>query len=116
MWTRLKGETEMETATKAAKPIDIGKLISRKPGVHGGDPCIAGTGVSVMRIANYYNMGYTPEEIAENYGHLTPAQVYVAIAYYFANKEAIDADIEEENVLYEKYSKEKSDKRADENK
>jgi uncharacterized protein (DUF433 family) len=96
--------------------VDIGSMITRTPGVHGGDPCIAGTGVSVMRIANYYNMGYTPEEIAENYGHITPAQVYVAIAYYYANKEAIDADIAEENVLYEKYSKENSNTPADENK
>jgi uncharacterized protein (DUF433 family) len=63
-----------------------------------------------MRIAHYYNMGYTPEEIATGYGHITVAQVYVALAYYYANKEAVDADIEEERTLFETYSKGSTDK------
>ncbi|HEX8229817.1 MAG TPA: DUF433 domain-containing protein [Chloroflexia bacterium] len=91
--------------------IDIGTLITRTPGVRDGLPCIAGTGVSVMRIANYHNMGYTAEEIADGYGHVTLAQVYAAITYYYANKGEIDADIAEEQATYDRYEKEYQEKR-----
>lgn len=90
----------------AITPVDIGTLITRTPGIREGRPCIAGTGVSVMRIAVYNDMGYTPEEIAIGYGHLTPAQVYAALTYYYANKAEIDADIADEEVAYRKYAEE----------
>ncbi|MGA7731274.1 MAG: DUF433 domain-containing protein [Chloroflexia bacterium] len=92
----------MATATKS---IDIGKLISRKSGVRGGRPCIAGTGVSVMRIAGWHNQGWIPEEIASRVG-LTLAQVHAALAYYYANQNEIDADIADERSAYEIYEKE----------
>ncbi|HEX8597518.1 MAG TPA: DUF433 domain-containing protein [Chloroflexia bacterium] len=91
--------------------IDIGTLITRTPGVRDSLPCIAGTAVSVMRIANYHNMGYTAEEIADGYGHITLAQVYAAITYYYANKDEIDTDISEEQVAYDRYEKEYREKR-----
>jgi uncharacterized protein (DUF433 family) len=77
-----------------ATSIDIGTLISRRAEIRGGRPCIAGTGVSVRRIAVWHNMGKTPEEIVENYGHLSLAQVHAALTYYHANKAEIDADLE----------------------
>ena len=80
---------------------DIGSLISRTPGVHGGRPCIAGTGVTVRRIAVLHNMGETPEEIGENFGYLSLAQVHAALAYYYANKAEIDADLEAEEREYD---------------
>jgi uncharacterized protein (DUF433 family) len=92
-------------------PVDIGTLITRTAGIHDGRPCIVGTGVSVMRIANYHNMGYTAEEIADGYGHITLAQVYAAITYYYANKDEIDADIAEERALADMYEKEYLEKR-----
>lgn len=92
--------------------VDIGTLITRTPGVRGGSPCIAGTGVSVMRIANYHNMGYSAEEIASGYGHISLAQVYAALTYYYANKQEIDDDIEDEHAAYVKYEKEYLEERA----
>ncbi len=80
---------------------EIGSLISRRPEIRGGRPCIAGTGVSVRRIAQWHKMGYTPEEIAHNFGHLSLAQVYAALSYYYANKAEIDADLEAEERLTE---------------
>ena len=47
-----------------AQAIEIGTLIDRDPSIHGGRPKIAGTGVTVMRIAGWYKQGLTPEEIA----------------------------------------------------
>jgi len=80
----------METVT------EISSLISRRPEIRRGRPCIAGTGVTVRRIAQWHNMGWIPEEIARKFGHLSLAQVHAALAYYYANKEEIDADIEAE--------------------
>ncbi len=54
---------------------------------------IAGTGVTVRRIAIWYKQGYSPEEIADQIGHLTLGQVYAALTYYHINREEIDTDI-----------------------
>ncbi len=71
--------------------------IYRNPGLRGGRPCVAGTGVSVRRIAQWRNMGLIPEEIARKIGHLTLAQVHAALAYYHANQTEIDTDLEQES-------------------
>jgi uncharacterized protein (DUF433 family) len=79
-----------------ATVTEIGSLISRRPEIRGGRPCIAGTGVSVRRIAQWHNMGLIPEEIARKLGQLSLAQVHAALAYYHANQSEIDADLETE--------------------
>jgi uncharacterized protein (DUF433 family) len=78
--------------------IDIGTLIVRSPEIRGGRPRIAGTGVTVKRIAIWYRLGHPPEEIADEIPHLSIAQVYAALAYYHANREEIDADIAAEEA------------------
>ncbi|MBL8231971.1 MAG: DUF433 domain-containing protein [Bryobacterales bacterium] len=47
---------------------------------------MAGTGVSVRRIAVWHDMGLIPEEIARKFGHLSLAQVHAAVAYYYSTK------------------------------
>ena len=79
-----------------ANAIEIGTLIDRDPGVRGGRPKLAGTGVTVLRIVGWYKRGLTPEEIATQYGHLTLAQVYAALAYYHANADEIERDLADE--------------------
>jgi uncharacterized protein (DUF433 family) len=75
--------------------IEIGSLISRRPDIRNGRPCVAGTGVSVRRIARWHDMGQIPEEIVQTFGgHLSLAQVHAALAYYYANQAEIDADLE----------------------
>jgi uncharacterized protein (DUF433 family) len=80
-----------------ATSTEIGSLISRRPGIRGGRPCIAGTGVSVRRIAQWHNMGLIPEEIVRKFGHLSFAQIHAALAYYHANQAEIDSDLEAES-------------------
>jgi uncharacterized protein (DUF433 family) len=81
-----------------ATVTEIGGLISRRPEIRGGRPCIAGTGVSVRRIAQWHNMGQIPEEIVQTFGgHLSLAQVHAALAYYYANQAEIDRDLEAED-------------------
>jgi len=77
---------------------DIGTLITHHPGIHGGCPIIAGTGVTVRRIAIWYKQGLRAEEIAARIGHLNIAQVYAALTYYHINREQIDNDIAEEEA------------------
>jgi len=51
----------------------------------------------VRRVVSWYKMGLSPEEIADQFGHLTLAQVHAALAYYYANQEEIEADLRDEN-------------------
>ncbi len=81
---------------------DIGSLITSAPGVCGGRPRIAGTGVSVRRVVGWYKMGLSPEEIADQYGHLSLAQVYAALAYYHANRDEIESDLAQEEAEYDR--------------
>jgi uncharacterized protein (DUF433 family) len=77
---------------------EIGSLIDRDPTIRGGRPKIAGTGLTVSRIASCYKTGMTPEEIALEYRHLTLAQVHAALAYYHVNRDEIEADLAEEEA------------------
>ena len=89
-----------------ATTTDIGTLITRNPKLRHGRPIIAGTGVQVKRIAIYYKMGLSPEEIAHTYGHLSLAQVFAALTYYHANRDEIEHDIAEEEAEAERIEKE----------
>lgn len=80
--------------------VDIGTLIVRTPDIRGNEPRIADTGVTVKRIVGWYKLGLSAEEIADEFGHLTLAQVYAALAYYHANRPEIEAAlaVEEETA------------------
>lgn len=73
--------------------VDIGSLIVSSPEMRKGRPCIAGTGITVYRIAIWYKLGHSPEEIARRYGHIDEAQVHAALAYYHANRDQIEAEL-----------------------
>ena len=83
--------------------VDIGTFIVSSPDIRGGRPRIAGTGVTVQRIVGWYKLGLAPEDIPDEIGHLSLAQVYAALAYYHANKDeietAMDAEAQEAAVL-----------------
>jgi uncharacterized protein (DUF433 family) len=87
-------------------PTDIGTLIVRSPDIRGGRPRVAGTGVTVRRIASWYKLGLTAEEIAERIGHLTLTQIYAALTYYHANRDEIDADLAAEDAVTEALERE----------
>ena len=85
---------------------DISSMIVCTPGTVGGRPRIDGTRMPVQAIAVYYKQGYSPEDIAEIFDHLTLAQVYAALTYYHANQAEIEAAITAEEELYEKAANE----------
>lgn len=71
-------------------------LITRKPGVRGGRPCIKGTGLKVSDIVmamRYHDR--SPEQISEGY-QVSLAEVYAALSYYHAHKCEIDDDIDDQ--------------------
>lgn len=79
-----------------AASIDIGTLIVSKPGVNGGRPCIAGTGMSVHQVAILFAGGMNPEAIAAEYPGVSTEGVYAAITHYLANRAQIDAELADE--------------------
>ena len=81
---------------------DIGSLIVRTPEIRGGRARIAGTGLTVRRVVEWYKLGFSPEEIAYEIGHLSLANVFAALAYYHANRDEIEADIANEKVVAER--------------
>lgn len=85
----------META-----PTNIGSFILSDSKIRGGKPYIAGTGVTVQRIVEWYKRGESPEGIAENiFGHLSLAQVFAALTYYHANRKEIEDNITQDMLL-----------------
>ena len=51
-----------------------------------------------IRLPPVYQQGWTPEEIAGQYPHITLAQVYAALAHYHANRDEIDRELEQETA------------------
>jgi uncharacterized protein (DUF433 family) len=84
------------------KAADIGSLIVLSPDVRGGRARIAGTGVTVRRVVEWYKLAYSPEEIAHEIGHVTLAQVFAALTYYHSNREEIEADLANEKDVAER--------------
>jgi uncharacterized protein (DUF433 family) len=78
----------------------IDTLLSRSPNICGGRVRIDGTRITVHQIANCYQQGLTPEEIAVQYPHINLAQIYAALAYYHANRDEIDRELETETAEF----------------
>ena len=73
-------------------------MLVRSPDICGGRLRIDGTRITVNQMAAWYKEGSSPEEIADQYPHLTLAQVYTALAYYHANREEVEADLAAERA------------------
>jgi uncharacterized protein (DUF433 family) len=76
-----------------ATDVQLDAMLASAPGVSGGRLCIAGTGVTVLRIVTLYKQGETPEEIAQNFPQLHLSQVYAALAYYHANRAEVEQEL-----------------------
>ena len=58
-----------------------------------GRAYLAGKTMRVVQIAIDAGAGETPEQIAAHYPHISLAQVCAALAYYYANRAEVDAEI-----------------------
>lgn len=83
------------------------RYITRKE--KSGEPIIKGTRTTVRAIVENWRLGYTPEEIVRGLPHLTLAQVFEAMSYYYDNQAEVDDYIEQnripEELLYRPKSK-----------
>jgi uncharacterized protein (DUF433 family) len=91
----------------ASKPAtEIGSLLVSRPGYRQGRPCLRGTGLTVHAVAAAFIMGLSAEEICQQNPDLDPSLFYAALAYYFANKEQVEADVELDRIEGEKLAAE----------
>lgn len=81
--------------------MGIGTMIETTPGVCGGRPRLAGTRVPVHRVARYYQLGYSPEEILSLLNSLSLSQVYAALAHALANPDETAHALREEDEAAE---------------
>jgi uncharacterized protein (DUF433 family) len=74
-------------------PADRIRIVAT-PGVRAGRPRIDGHRVTVADVAVWHErQGMSPDEIVDRHPSLTLTDVYAALAYYFENRDRIDADI-----------------------
>jgi uncharacterized protein (DUF433 family) len=75
-------------------PAVQGQHIVKAPDVCGGRACIAGHRIRVADIVVWHERrGYSPDEIVSLFPGLTLGDVHAALAYYFDNREEIEADL-----------------------
>ena len=85
---------------------EIATILVSSQDVCGGRLRIEGSRITVNQIVTLYKQGYNAEEIADQYPHLTMAQVYAALLHYHTNQEEIDASLATEKNEAEKLERE----------
>jgi len=81
--------------------------------VQGGTPVIVGTRLDITTLAAYHTRhGYTVGQLLETYPHITPAQMYDAISYYYDHKDEIDELIRQRQEAYDRHCREISSERS----
>lgn len=68
----------------------LGQGIVSVPGIRGGKPILAGTGVPVHAIVELWQLGYAIEMIPIHLPHLQLTQVLEALHYYLNHRDEID--------------------------
>jgi uncharacterized protein (DUF433 family) len=73
-------------------------LIVRNPETCGGRPRIRNHRVTVHRIAGWWQLGLSMEEMLEKLPTLQPAEIHAALAFYHLHQSEIDGYLEEERI------------------
>ncbi|MDX1545702.1 MAG: DUF433 domain-containing protein [Rhodothermales bacterium] len=75
--------------------------IESAPGLAHGKPRIAGRRITVQNVVIWHErLGKSADDIATEHG-LSLADVHAALAFYFDHREAIDAQIREDDAFAE---------------
>jgi uncharacterized protein (DUF433 family) len=97
-------ETVMATAAKIVYPH-----IVKEPGYCGGKAAIDDTRVRVNNVAWLAKQGLTPPQVLEHYPDLTLAQVHAALAYYYDNRDEIEAELAAEDQADDDFERRKAE-------
>ena len=77
----------------------IERIVS-KPDVCGGRPCIAGTRIRVQDIYVWHELqSRSADEIVSDYPHITMADVYAALTYYWDHRDDMQRQMLEEDAF-----------------
>jgi uncharacterized protein (DUF433 family) len=79
----------------ATKTVDISTLIGSSPGVYGGRLLLLRSGFPLIQLVADYQSGMRVDDFKGAYPHIDEGSLYAGIAYYLANREACDAELEE---------------------
>jgi uncharacterized protein (DUF433 family) len=80
------------------EPTVAYRYITTNEKILSGEPIIKGTRTPVRAIVENWHLGYTPEDIIRGLPHLTLAQIFEAMSYYYDNKAEIDDYIERNRI------------------
>lgn len=86
------------TATTEGAGAGLESLIVCTPGVCGGRPRVRGHRVPVHRIAGWWQLGLSVEEITEQHPSLGPAEIHAALAYYHLHRSELEAFLAEDHA------------------
>jgi uncharacterized protein (DUF433 family) len=78
----------------ATAAIDLNDLLEVREGFRDGRPCLKGTGITVLTIANYHRTGLGAEELLEAFPHASLAGIHAALTYYYAHQRELDEQYE----------------------
>jgi uncharacterized protein (DUF433 family) len=101
--------TQAQPPSRPANPEpapDRVRIVST-PGTCGGRPRIDGHRITVEDIAIWHErLGMSPDEMVSAHPSITLADIHAALAYYYENRNRIDADIREgEKFVHEMKAK-----------
>ena len=74
-------------------------MIVHTPGILGGTARVKGHRIAVHRVAGWWKLGLTIEEIGERLSALTPAEIHAALAYYHLHRQEIESCLEDERAV-----------------
>ena len=99
--------TRYNSAVGHAAPImKANPHVVRTPGTCGGRARIEGTRIAVwLVVSSVLRGGTTPEEFIEAYPHVTLAQVYGALSYYYDHRTTVDADLRDQDQAWRKLTR-----------
>ena len=93
--------------------MSLDQRIEQTDGICGGKPRIVGHRITVQDVVVWHErQGWSVDQLASEYD-LSLADVYAALAYYFAHREEIDRSLEESRAFIKRMKKEQSSEQTE---
>lgn len=94
-WQKLKSVPQLVVTYKAEELTMVAVLNSLIEIDEKGVPWISGANTKVVEVVlDKIAHNSSPEEMHEQYPHLSLAQIHAALSYYYEHQTEVDADIE----------------------